>query len=307
MKTKPLFRNVLIFCVIFIFLVCSQRLYAHVAIIKSGEIKPYQDAITGFKKVCRTNTVEYDLAGELDNTQEIIKKINDKNPDLILAVGTKAAIFAKQEINDFPIVFLMVSRPEKYGLTGKNITGVSLNIPTNIQFKTLRLIIPQLKTIGVIYNPKISREAIEIAAATAKNMGLELVAIKVNSEKEVPQALRIMKGNIDAMWMVMDETVVNSQSIQYIMLFTIRNKIPFMGLSIRFVQDGALLALQSDYMNIGRQSGEIANLILESKSADDIPIATPKKNELVLNLKTAKLIGIDIPADVIKKAGRIIK
>jgi len=106
---------------------------------------------------------------------------------------------------------------------------------------------------------------------------------------------------------VIDETVVNSQSTPHIILFTIRNKIPLMGLSVRFAQDGALLALQSDYKNMGRQSGKIANLILESKSIDVMPIAFPEKSELVLNLKTAKLIDIDIPPDVIKKASRIIK
>ncbi|GAF88780.1 unnamed protein product, partial [marine sediment metagenome] len=57
----------------------------------------------------------------------------------------------------------------------------------------------------------------------------------------------------------------------------------------------------------GSQSGKIANLILESKSIDVMPIASPEKSELVLNLKTAKLIDIDIPSDVIKKASRIIK
>lgn len=307
MKIKLLLTLTLIICLIFIFPVDSRCLADSVAVIISGEIKPYQDALAGFKEICKVKTTEYNVAEENDNSQKIVKKIKDKNPDLILAIGTKAAILAKQEISNIPIVFLMVSRPKKYGLTGKNITGISLNIPAKVQFKTLKSIIPQLKTIGVIYNPTVSRKAIEIAAAAARNLGLELFAIKINSEKEVPQALRTLKGNIDAMWMVMDETVLNSQSMPYIILFTIRNKIPFMGLSVRFVQDGALLALQSDYKNMGRQSGKIANQILENKSVDKIPIASPEKSEFVLNLKTAKLIGIDIPADVIKKASRIIK
>ena len=307
MKIKPLFMLILIICLIFIFPINSQCLADSVAVIKSGEIKPYQDALAGFKEVCKVKTTEINIAGEIGNETEIAKKIKDKKPDLILAIGTKAAILAKQEISNIPIVFLMVSRPEKYGLTGKNITGVSLNIPAKVQFKTLKSIIPQLKTIGVIYNPIISGKAIEIATTAARDLGLELFAIKINSEKEVPQALRTLKGNIDAMWMVIDETVVNSQSTPHIILFTIRNKIPLMGLSVRFAQDGALLALQSDYKNMGRQSGKIANLILESNSINVMPIASPEKSELVLNLKTAKLIDIDIPPDVIKRASRIIK
>ncbi len=307
MKTKALLTLVLIICLIFIFSIDSRCLPDSVAVIKSGEIKPYQDALAGFKEACKAKTTEYNVAGEIDNETKIVKKIMEKNPDLILAIGTKAAILAKQEISNIPMVFLMVSRPEKYGLTGKNITGVSLNIPAKVQFKALISILPQLKKIGVIYNPAISGKAIEIAAADAQDLGLELFAIKINSEKEVPQALRTLKGNIDAMWMVIDETVVNSQSTPHIILFTIRNKMPLMGLSVRFAQDGALLALQSDYKNMGRQSGKIANLILESRSIDVMPIASPEKSGLVLNLKTAKLIDIDIPPDVIKKASRIIK
>jgi len=307
MKIKSLLMLILIICLIFIFPVDSQCLPDSVAVIKSGEIKPYQDALAGFKDVCKVKTTEYNMADETGNSPEIVKKIKDNKPDLILTIGTKAAVLANQEISNIPIIFLMVSRPKKYGLIGKNITGVSLNIPAKVQFKTLKSIIPQLKTIGVIYNPEISGKAVEIAATDARDLDLELFAIEINSEKDVPIALRTMKGSIDAMWMVIDETVVNSQSIPHIILFTIRNKIPFMGLSVRFAQDGALLALQNDYKNMGRQSGKIANQILDGKSVDKIPIASPEKNELVLNLKTAKLIGIDIPADIIKKASRIIK
>lgn len=283
--------------------VTSQAL--EVAIIKSRDIKPYRVVSDGFRMIIEASIIEYDMEGDMDKGKEITEKIKADRPDLILAIGTKAALVAYQDIKNVPIVFVMVSRPEVYGLIGENITGVSLNIPSYDQLKIMKSVLPGIKNVGIIYNPKISGEIVAIAEKEASRLDLELITGKVNSVKDIPQIIRRLKGSIDALWMVMDETVVDPKALKHIQLFTMRNKIPFMGLSVRFVQDGALFALTSDYQDMGRQASEMANRIILGESTSDIPISSPEKLMLVLNLKTAKIIDVNFPPDVISTAVRI--
>ncbi len=278
---------------------------AEVAVIMSRDIEPFRAAQSGFMEVVNASIVEYHMDGDMDKGHEITKLISANKPDLILAVGTKAALVAHQDIEDIPIVFAMVSRPEVYGLIGDNITGVSLNIAPYIQFKALKSILPGTERIGVIYNPEISEKAVAMAADDARKLDLELIAKEVRSSRDVPDALRRLRGSMDALWMVMDETIVESTTLEHIMLFTLRNKVPFMGLSVRFVQDGALLALSSDYQDVGRQAGEMVNQIIGGKSASDLSIVPPEKTLLVLNLNTAKIIGVIISSEVTAQAEKI--
>lgn len=280
---------------------------AKIAVVKSSRIKPYQIALDAFAKTVGAEIAEYDMTGKVDRDSEIIREIAFKRPDLVLALGTKAAKLSYQNIRDIPIIFCMVSRPEKYELTGENITGVSLNIPAKVQFETLKSILPYIKRIGVVFNQEESGKAVKKADKEAKKLGLELVALQVESEKEVPRVTRDLKGNIDALWMIMDSTIVTNESVKHLILFTLRNKIPFMGLSIRFVQEGALLALSADYADMGRQASKLAKQILKGNSPKDLPIVPPEKTKLFLNLKAAKLIGIDFPPHVIQRADKIFE
>ena len=280
---------------------------AEIAVVTSSRIKPYQVALAAFAKTTRAELTEYDMGGDTDRGTEIIKKIALKKPNLILTLGTKAAKLTCQNIRDIPIIFCMVSRPERYGLTGENITGVSLNVPARVQFETLKSILPYTKRIGLVFNQEESGKAVKKAAKEAKKLGLELVALQIESEKEVPRVTRDLKGNIDALWMIMDSTIVTKESVKHLILFTIRNKIPFMGLSIRFVQEGALLALSADYADMGRQASKLAKQILKGNSPKDLPIVPPEKTKLFLNRKAAKLIGIDFPPHVIQRAYKIFE
>lgn len=298
--------------IVFLFFLCiilfpNVSSAAKVAIIKSKDIVPYSMVSDGFKVAIDASIVEYDIEGDMEKGRDITEKIKADQPDLILAIGTKAAMVVYQNIKNIPIVFVMVSRPEAYGLIGENITGVSLNIPSYDQLKIMKSILPGIKKVGIIYNPKISGKTVAAADEDASRLNLELIHQEIISPKEVPRALRNLKGSIDALWMVMDKTFVDPKALKHIQLFTLRNKIPFMGLSVRFVQDGALLALSSDYQDMGRQAGQIAKQIILGKSTSDLPISSPEKLTLVLNLKTAKIIDVYFSPEVISKAVRIFE
>ncbi len=193
--------------------------------------------------------------------------------------------------------------PKKYDLVGNNIAGITLNIPVDAQFKAYKTLVPGLKTIGVIYDANNSGELIREANAVAKKLGVELVAVSVQSQKEVPEALRGMLGKVDAVWMVPDETVVTTDSFKYFLLTTLENGVPFFAASDIFVEAGALAALTPDYTDVGRQGCQLAMGFTDGQvTLAEAGARPPRKVNLSLNLKTARKIGLAIPTSVIESA-----
>jgi len=282
----------------------GQNSDAHRAALES-----FIQGIGGAKPV----VVKYHLDGQPNRGMEMAREIRRSNPDLILAMGTTAALAAKREIKDIPIVFCMVLNPVDSGLVesmrspGGSVTGASLDIPLEMQFKHIKMLIKDLKSIGVIYNPEETGVLVQDAVKIARRNNLSLTAKAVSSEREVPGALRSLLSKVDALWSVADGTVFGSQSTQHILLNTLRTGTPFVGLSPSFVKAGALMALSCDYSDIGKQAAEMADRVLQGENPGYIPVAIPRKVSLCINLKTAKHIGLRIPENAIKLADKVIK
>jgi putative ABC transport system substrate-binding protein len=298
-------------------LVCSSLGAARISIMISqrsdAHIMALESLLQAMDESERMAISTYDLGGQMEAGTEMAREIERSNPDLVLAIGTTAALAAKSELENIPIVFCMVLNPVSSGLVksmgspGGNITGASLDIPLKTQFKYIKLMVPNLKSMGVIYNPEETGMVVQEAVKVARRMNLSLIAKAISSEREVPDALGSILNGIDALWSVADGTVFGSQSTQYILLNTLRTETPFMGLSPSFVKAGALMALSCDYGDVGKQAAEIANRVLNGKNPGDIAIAVPRKVSLHINLRTAYCIGLRVPVNVIELADEVIK
>lgn len=292
---------------------------AVIAVIKSQDIEPYNTALEGFNKALKEEGTEakllnYDMEGNEKRGHKIAKEVISQKPDLVLTLGTRATRIAAQDIKDIPVVFSMVLAPVASGFvksmksSGSNLTGASMDIPIKTQFEWLKKVVPSVKKIGVLYNPDENKVVIDRASKTAENMKLKLIAMPVYSEKDLPKATQDLTKEIDALWAVADSTVFNSsQSIKFILLHTLRTKMPFMGLSNAFVKAGALLALSCNYKDIGRQSGESAIRILAGETPGKIPITVPRRIHLSLNHRVAEQIGIEFSDEILQKARRVYK
>jgi putative ABC transport system substrate-binding protein len=285
----------------------SPALAAEIIILKSSDIAAYNQAIAGFKAALPGGMVlsEYDLQGDLDKGRKLARKIRASDPALVFAVGLKAAKAAQLEIVDIPVVYAMVLDPAKYGLNTPNMTGILLEVPIERQLAMVRVLLPNLKHIGTLYDPSRTAPLIEEARRALKPNGTELIPIQIKSEREVPGALRALLPAVEALWLVPDSTVLTDESLRFILNTALEDRVPVIGFSREFARSGALLCLSVNYGDIGRQAGSLTRKILDGQISLPMKPLQPDRIETSMNLKTARFLQIDIPKDLESKADEL--
>lgn len=268
---------------------------SQVLVVRSADNTNYSRFVTGFAVETKLRYSEVSLAGNEEQGRKTLTALREQKPTLVLSVGSLAARLAKELFGETPIVFALVPSPEKWGLVGAdNVTGVALNIPMRQQLATLKILAPNTKNVGVMYNPRTSNKLVAQATEAAKIEGINIVSAKIDSPDEVPDATRAFLGTIDALWMVPDQTVMNTESFKHLLKFTFKNKVPFFSVAHRLVETGALVSLSPDYAAIGAQAGKVVQRLLQEKvSPKTIPIADPEGLDIAVNLTTAKRIGVE--------------
>lgn len=280
-----------------------------IAVVLSRDVAPYREAVHGFEDVLKESRrsykiYEFSTDGVAAARGTLIEKIRAREPDLILTVGSAATSLISDEIRDLPIVFSMVmpssgSRSlQELREVRPNLTGASMEIPVRTQFIKLIEILPSIKRIGVLYNPAVSGPLVEEATAAASSLGLELVPLAVTSETGVLEMTKTLAQDVDVLWSVTDSTVFSHQGLRHILLATLRNRIPFVGLSPSFVKAGALLAISTDYRDMGRQAGEQGLRILTGEETSLVPMTVPRHLSLSINMNTANQIKVRIADEI---------
>jgi putative ABC transport system substrate-binding protein len=284
-----------------------------VAVVLSREAAPYRQAVRGFDEILRGSRKayklhEFSMEGTAADPAVLAARIRARRPDLILTVGSGATQAIADQIRDIPIVFSLVlpssghSSLHDMRQVHTNLTGASMEIPLAFQFTKLKEILPSVHRVGVLYNPAVTGPLVQDAAKAASQEGLELVAIPVDSERELLDNTAGLTEKVDVLWSVADSTVFSPQGLKQILLATLRNRIPFIGLSPSFVKAGALLAFSVDYQDVGRQSGEQALRILGGEEPSRVPMTSPRSISLSLNMNTARQIQVNIQDEIRRKA-----
>lgn len=233
-------------------------------------------------------------------------------PKLLLTVGSSATDFARSNFNDIPIVFSAVKYPVLSGFVqsmqypGGNVTGASLDIPIDIQFRYFSEVVSGLKRIGVLYTDN-TASLIEEADRVARSAGLELIPIPVNDPKELPVALDSLASIADGLWSVADPNLFDPRATRYILLNTIRKRLPLMGFSRHVVESGALFALDFDYKAIGFQAGGLACRVIDGENPADIPVTMADVIWFHYNEKTAEHINLPIPEELVAIAKEVYR
>jgi len=267
-----------------------------VLVVQNCRVKPYAEALQGFKTVCKVKTTEL-VISEL-NGEDVRAEIRNRNPDLILAIGMYA-LSKVRKIKGKPIVYLMVLYPDTV-LTGeKNITGISMIIPPERQLSYLRKVMPRVKRVGLVYDPKTTGHLVARAYKAAAKMGIELTALRANRPEEFPELLKRIKGRADVFWMLPDSTVITPESAEYLILFSMKNKIPILAFSEKYLKMGAFMSVEINSFNLGKQAGEMARKILSGIPVEDIPTSDAADANISVNHIIAKKMDIIVTSDAV--------
>ena len=149
-------------------------------IVKNKNIKAYTRAVKGFKESPSGKSIFYRRKTYQQDDEFAIAEIKKRKPSIIFTLGTSVIKSFQRSVKEIPIVFSMVVDPVNSRISGKNIAGISLDIPVLIQLKTFKQVVPGLKIIGVLYNPAENERLIQNAAQRTKELGLVLVPIAVD-------------------------------------------------------------------------------------------------------------------------------
>ncbi len=271
---------------------------AEIAILKSSDLKAYNEAVEGFKATAPGIAIyaEYDLRGDLERGKQLARKIHDSDSSLVVAVGLKAAFAVKLEIPNVPILYMMILDPLKHHLTAANMTGVLLDIPMDRQFKLMRTFLPTLRRIGMIYDSEKTATKLRDAESQATTHEFQLRGFPVANEKEVPQQLRALLSESEALWLIPDSTVLTDESIRFILESALARQVPVVGFSSEFTRLGALLSMSMDYGEVGREAGRLAKRILDGERLPLKPVSV-QRIKITMNQKTARYLGITIPKE----------
>ena len=236
--------------------------------------------------------------------------------DVIVAAATPASRAAKAATSTIPIVFVAVGDPVKAGLVatlarpGGNITGLSL-LTSDLSGKRLSLLmetVPKVSRVGILMNPDnpISAIFLEETKLAARQLGAELQPLDARGPKEIEQAFAVAADQrVDAV-IVFDDPVLWSYRAQIVALAAAR-KIPAVYGYRDFVDQGGLMSYGPDRPDQYRRTAIYVDKILKGAKPSDLPIEQPTKFELIVNRKTAKSLGIELPASVIVGANEVIE
>jgi putative ABC transport system substrate-binding protein len=289
----------------------------HIAVLMSDSLTSTMRTLHGAQKAIEREDSQatfhsFHINRSSDETLRIVDSVRTIRPTLLLTIGSSATQFAQDNFADIPTVFAAVMYPvlssfvESTARPGRNITGASIDVPIDVQFRYFKKIVPNLKRIGVLYTDS-TTSLIPPAAAEAEGLKLKLVPVKVSDARELPQALDSLAAVVEGIWSLADPNLFDPRSTRYILLNTARKGIPFMGFSRHIVASGALFALDFDYKAVGRQAGEIVNRVIKGEKPQDISVTSADVIWFHYNEKTAKHIEVTIPEELVAVAKEVYR
>jgi len=267
---------------------------AAVALIQSGPLAPYEQAAAAFAASCPGSLTRFAL-DEAD-PEALLRRIRAGRPEVIVAIGLKAALFARDQLARTPLVFCVVPNHERFELAGGSVTGVSADVPPERDLAALRVALPGVKRVGLLFGRASGAALARHARAAAVAAGLVLVEAPVASLSELQEAARRVTDRVDALWLPADPTVATPEAFRALLDLSLARRKPLLVFSESLVRAGALVAVSPDYAWMGSQAAELVRRILSGERAGDIGVVPLRRTRVVVNAAAARALGCPPPS-----------
>jgi putative ABC transport system substrate-binding protein len=237
------------------------------------------------------------------------------NVDVIVTAGTGAVIAVKKATSTIPIVFAAAGDPVGTGLVnslsrpGGNVTGLS-NQQTDLagnRLELLRDIAPTIRRVAVLGNINALNVLLEMdqVGASAKKLGLEVSRLDIKKADDIAAGIEALKGKVDALYVCTDPLITTHRTD--INTMAISQKLPTVFAFREYVTSGGLMSYGPNFPDLFRRAGDFVDKILRGAKPADIPVEQPVKFDLIINMTTAKALGLKIPESFLVRANEVIE
>jgi putative ABC transport system substrate-binding protein len=283
-------------------------------------IKAFEEGLRSLGyRIGENVVIEYRLAGgEMDRLPANVADLVRLGVDIIVATGgNPIAVAAMKATTTIPIVMTGGVDPVSAGLVaslarpGGNVTGLAVDSGGEIlgkRFELLKETLPNLSRLGILFNPDVAatRSRRTSIGETAEALGLTLVPVEARGLDALEQAFAIMvRERAQAFVMQGDSVLFNYRG--QIAEMALRNRLPAASLQRELAEAGFLLTYGADIRDLSRRSAVFVDKIFKGAKPADLPVEQPTKFELVINLKTAKALGIIVPPTLLTRADEVIE
>ena len=264
----------------------------------------------------RTVVIEYRWTdGRSDLAADFAAEFARRKVDIIVTSGTPLIVAAKQATATIPIVFSVAGDPVGSGLVASlarpdgNVTGLSV-LSTDLAGKRLDLLrelVPGLRRVAIIGNvgnPVIAQELGEYQAA-AHVLGLKAITSEIRRVTDIAPAIDALKGDADALYVCQD--LLTFSNWNRINTLTLGARLPTMQASRESIEAAGLISYGPSFPDLSRRAADYVDKILRGAKPADLPVEQPTKFDLVINLITAKALGLEVPTTLLARADEVIE
>jgi putative tryptophan/tyrosine transport system substrate-binding protein len=228
------------------------------------------------------------------------------NASYVVAIGSSAAIWLHEKKTTIPLVYCMVSSPERAGLLAPSpAIGVTTDVPIIDQLRLIKEALPDCSSVGMLYreNDAQSRQDLELVRV-ALPMGMRLETVAIDKEASPAAAIDgLLAKNIDLVWTCPDSQIWNEATVRSLLLSALRRKIPVFGFSTAFVRAGALLGVGLDPLTQGAQAAGVVQDLIMGRMPENRVVAPTY--DICLNLVVAQKLSLTLPKNLQDRAKQV--
>lgn len=273
-------------------LLCALPAFAaDVLVVQASRAPVFAEALRGFHSTYKGTSVTVVLGdfAEVD----VVRLVKEERPRAVLAVGDPA-LAACRKVRGVPVLSLMALSFNLARKASGRFGGVGL-LPDPERYLDLCRSMGATR-IGVVHDPSSSGHYLDKARSAAQRAGMTLVVREVRSPREAPARLEMLKGSVDALWMLPDATAVAAGNVEAWFRFSLEQRVPVVTYSERLLGLGAAASIEADRFEMGRQAGELAVSLLARDGSGDVMTVAPRKATVHANGSVLKNLGIALPA-----------
>ena len=255
------------------------------------------------------------LDGHVERAIQIAAEFVQMPVEIIVTAGDAYVLAAKRATTTIPIVFAAVGDPVGNGLVvslarpGGNVTGLSLQLTETVgkRLELLRELVPTLRQLAILFNsvdPQVNPE-LEAVLAAAQTLNLDIVKVEIRPEEDIAPMIESLRGRVEALYACTDP-LVNSNATR-INALALSTRLPLMHSIRQNAEAGGLISYGPDLPDMYRRAAELVDKILRGAKPGELPVEQPTKFDLVIDLKTAKVLGLAVPHSLLVLADEVIE